>query len=497
MSYGFSIADIARRGHGSPRAAKWCALAAALALAGCAVGPDYQRPSALADGSTPAFKEAQAWKPAQPGRADLASPWWTVYADPQLNTLVERALAANQSLQQAQSQYRQAQALVPAAQAAFFPTLGLGASAARGEAYSQGVSSTATTHAWSLQAGWEPDFWGRISRSAEQAGANAQASADDLAAARLAVQAALVNNYLQLRLADRQSDMYDRLIEGYTKALHITESQQRVGVAGKTDVELARATLASAQAQAQDIRLTRGQLEHAIAVLVGMVPAQFAIARWASDVALPPLPEVPAILPSALLERRPDIAAAERRVAAANANIGVVRAAWFPRLTLSASYGNAGPGLDNWSATPFEAWAVGSALAAVLLDGGLRSAQNEQARAAFDGAAAAYRQVVLNGFQEVDDNLTATSELQREISFQNTAVQSSRVAERAILNQYRAGTAPYTAVVTVQASMLANERTALQLQGRLYAASVTLIKAIGGGWNAAQGNPAATPTETK
>jgi NodT family efflux transporter outer membrane factor (OMF) lipoprotein len=451
----------------------------------------------LLDGAAPAFKEAGAWKAAQPGQADVAAKWWTVYQDAQLNALVDQALKANQTLVQVQNQYRQALALVPAAQAAFTPTLGLNANVARSEAYSQGVSSTNTTHAWSLQAGWEPDFWGRISRSVELAGANAQASADDFAAARLTVQATLVNNYLQLRLADRQSDMFDRLIQGYTKALQIAQSQQRMGVASKTDVELANATLSAAQAQAQDIRLTRAQLEHALAVLVGTLPAQFSVARLAPDAALPQLPDIPAIVPSELLERRPDIAAAERRVAAANANIGVVRAAWFPRLTLSASYGNAGPSFDNWLYTPFEAWAVGGALAATLFDGGLRSAQNDQAKAAFDGAAAAYRQIVLNGFQEVEDNLSAMAELQREINYQNAAVQSSRVAERAILNQYRAGTAPYTAVVTVQASTLANERTALQLQGRLFAASVTLIKAIGGGWMAVPGTPNAVAAQTE
>jgi NodT family efflux transporter outer membrane factor (OMF) lipoprotein len=463
---------------------RWSVTFGVLLLAGCAVGPDYQRPSALADATAPAFAQSTAWKPAQPGQADSNAPWWAQFQDATLNQLLAQAMQSSQTLAQAQAQYRQALALVPAAQAAYMPTLGLTAGAGRSEAFTQGVSNVGNSHAWSLQAGWEPDFWGRVSRSVELAGAAAQASADDLAAARLALQASLVNDYLQLRMLDRQSDLYDRIIDGYTKAWHITQAQVRLGVASKTDVELANATLASAQAQAQDIALSRAQLEHAIAVLVGKLPAQLSIAPLAPEAALPAQAVVPAIMPSELLERRPDIAAAERRVAQANANIGVVRSAWFPNLSLAASYGNAGPLLDNWFYTPYEAWAVGGTLAATLFDGGLRTAQNDQAKAAFDAAAAAYRQTVLNGFQEVEDNLSAISQLQRELEFQTVALQSSRVSERATLSQYRAGTTPYSTVITVQAVTLSSERAVLQLQARLYAASVTLVKAIGGGWHA-------------
>lgn len=490
MHTGFKTIDrTALRGWRQSAAMSISAITLAV-LAGCAAGPDYQRPSALADAAPLAFKEDAAWKSAQPAAVDTTEPWWTAYADAQLNALVTQANASNQSLAQAQAQYRQAQALVPAAQAANTPTLGLSASEGRAQAYTQGAPTLGNSHAWSLQAGWEPDFWGRISRTVEAASANAQASSDDYQAARLAVQASVVNNYLQLRLADRQSDLYTLLIAGYTKSLQITQAQQRLGVASPTDVELANATLQSAQAQAADIGLTRSQLEHAIAVLTGNIPARFSIARLPADGLAPQLPTVPAILPSELLERRPDIAAAERRVAAANANIGVAQSAWFPSLKLAASYGNAGPSLDNWFFTPFEAWAVGGTLAATLFDGGLRTAQNAQAKAAFDAAAAAYRQTVLNGIQEVEDNLSAMAELQHEMQYQEAAVQSSRNAERAILSQYRAGTTPYTAVVTVQASRLTNERTLLQLQGRMFTASVALIKAIGGGWSSSTANTA-------
>jgi len=474
-------------------------LAPLLALAmlgGCASGPDYQRPAALTDASPPSFSADAPWKPAQPGQADIQAQWWTAYHDAALDALVAQAMAANQTLAQAQALYRQAQSLVPAAQAADSPSVGVSAAMGRSEAYSQGVSNTGPTHAWSLLAAWEPDFWGHVSRSVELAGANAQASAADAAAARLLVQASVVNDYLQLRMADRQSDLFDAVVSGYAKALKITEAQYRMGVANRTDVELAKATLSNAQAQAQDTLLTRAQLQHALAVLLGKIPAQFSIARLAPEQSLPALPEVPAIIPSQLLERRPDISAAERRVAAANANIGVVQSAWYPNLMLSASYGNAGPSLGNWFNTPYEAWAIGGSLAATLFDGGLRDAQRDQARAAFDAAAAAYRQSVLNGFQEVEDNLSAIAELQRELEFQNLATASSRASERAILSQYRAGTALYTAVVTVQASALANERAALQLQARLFAASVTLIKAIGGGWHAGQDAQASGAVQT-
>jgi len=483
MFFGFHSSAMTRRIGWCTAAARCCTALTLTALAGCAVGPDYQRPQVLPDSVQPAFKESGAWKPAQPGQVDSSEHWWTAYNDAVLNQLVEQAGRANQTLAQAQAQYRQAAALVPAAQSAGLPTLGVSASEGRGQAFTEGVNALSPSHAWSFQAGWEPDFWGHVSRSVELAGASAQASAADYAAARLTVQATLVNDYFQLRMLDRQSDLYQRVIEGYQKALHITQAQYRLGVAAQADVALANATLTSAQAQAADIRLTRGQLEHAIAVLTGVLPAQFSIAALAPDAALPEPAQVPSVVASELLQRRPDIAGAERRVATANANIGVVRSAWFPSLTLGASYGNAGPDLANWFYTPYQAWAVGGTLAATLFDGGLRTAQNDQARAAFDAAAAAYRQTVLAGFQEVDDNLTAIAELRHEIAFQNAAVQSSRLSERSILSQYRAGTAQYTAVITVQATTLANERAVLQLQARLYAATITLVKALGGGWH--------------
>ena len=471
------------------------ALSATLALAACAVGPDYKRP-APPPGTDLAFKEmGDAWKQATPGTMDASGAWWKLFGDAQLDALVDEANQANQTLKQAQAQYAQAQALVQGAQSAWFPTVGISASGQRARTISNGVSSLGDGHAWSLNASWEPDFWGRVSRQVEAAGDNAQASAADLAAARLTVQAAVVNNYVQLRLADRQKALFATTLEGYRKSLGITQSQFRAGIVTRSDVALAQATLSAAEAQAVDVDLTRRQLEHALAVLLGKTPAGFTLAPAQMVIGTP---VIPPLLPSTLLERRPDIAGAERRVAAANANIGVAEAAWYPNLTLGSSGGYQGPGFGNWFSTPGRVWALGATLAGTLFDGGLRKAQNAQARAAFDAAAASYRQTVLGGFQEVEDNLAALNDLASERTSQEAAVKASQDAERVALSQYRAGTATYLSVVTAQALALTNERTALQLEGRQVAASVALIKAIGGGWDASQlpGPTAAAATTT-
>lgn len=459
-------------------------LALAASLAGCAVGPDYQRPS-LPDGvSAPAFKETGAWKAASPGTADAAHPWWTGFGDPRLDALIDEADLANQNLRLAEAQYREAQALVQNAQAGWSPTVGLNVSGQRARSLSSaGVPVQGNTHAWSLQAAWEPDLWGRVRRAVEGASDNAQASEADLAAARLAVQSAVANDYIQLRMSDAQQRLYDRTIEAYRKSLQITQSQYRAGVVTRADVDLANTTLQSTQALAIDTQLTRRQLEHAIAVLLGKTPSQFSIAP---DDSLPRLPAVPMGVPSELLERRPDIAGAERRVAAANAGIGYAQAAYYPTLSLTAAGGFAGAGFGNWFAAPGKVWALGAAVAQNLIDGGQRSAQVAQARAAFDASSASYRQTVLAGFQEVEDNLAALDVLAQERQVQDGAVASARNAERVSLSQFRAGTTTYLAVITAQTLALNNERTALQLQSRQFAAHVALVKALGGGWSASQ-----------
>ncbi len=457
--------------------------ALAVVLAGCAVGPDYTRPTPPSGIEQPAFKESSLWKPAAPAFPDSASAWWEAYGDAQLDALVEAANRANQSVQQAEAQYRAAQALVEGARAGFFPTVGVGASVNRGRSLANGVGSTGDSHAWSLQASWEPDLWGGVRRRNEAAEASAQASAADLAAARLAVQAAVVNNYIQLRLADQQKDLFVRTTAGYEKALALTEAQYRAGVVTRADVALARNALAAARAQAVDVDLTRRQIEHALAVLVGKTPAAFALAMAPLATSLP---QTPTGLPSTLLERRPDIASAERRVAAANAEIGVAIAAWYPNLTLGANGGYQGAGLGPWLLTPERVWALGASLAATLFDGGARSAQLAQARANLDAAAAAYRQSVLGGFQEVEDNLAALGDLEREGVQQEEAARAAHESEQVLLAQYRAGTTAYTSVITAQAAALVADRALLQVESRRYAASVALIKALGGGWSAAR-----------
>ncbi|MCL2830994.1 MAG: efflux transporter outer membrane subunit [Betaproteobacteria bacterium] len=460
------------------------ALAAAALLAGCAVGPDYARPAPPPGTDLPAFKESGQWQPAAPAEIDARSGWWRVYGDPQLDALVEEANQANPTLAQAEAQYRQAQAAVQGARAAFFPTVGLNASGNRGRSISNGIISEGNSHAWSLQASWEPDLWGGVRRQVEAADDSAQARAADLAAAQLAVQAAVVDDYIQLRLDDQQLALYARTIEGYRKALALTQAQYRAGVVTAGDVALAQNTLAAAQAQAVDLELTRRQLEHALAVLLGKTPGAFSLpalpldAHWQVV-----LPATPAGLPSQLLERRPDIAGAERRVAAANAQIGVAQAAYYPNLILGASGGYQGSGFGPWFLTPGRVWALGAALAATLFDGGARSAQVEQARAALDAAAASYRQTVLGGFQEVEDNLAALGELAVERVAQEEAARAAHVAEQVYLAQYRAGTGLYTSVATAQAQSLAADRAVLQLRAREFAASVALIKAVGGGWS--------------
>jgi NodT family efflux transporter outer membrane factor (OMF) lipoprotein len=457
-----------------------CAAFAGAWLGGCTVGPDYQRPAA----DTPAaYREAvpddHQWKVAEPRQVDLSQPWWSGFDDALLNDLVAQANAANQTLRQAEAQYRQSRALAQAARAGLFPTLGAGVSVGRARTNPLGIISVSNAHAASLDASWEVDLWGQVRRTIEAARDNSQASAADLAAARLTIQGELVQDYIQLRVIDVLKALYARTLAAYEESLKLTQSQFRAGVATSGDVALAQVTLSAAQAQAIDLDVQRSQLEHAIAVLLGRAPAEFALAPDAFT--MRPL-AVPPGLPSALLERRPDISAAERRMAAANANIGVARAAYFPSLVLSAVGGASSSSLANWFGPPGRVWSLGAALAGTIFDGGLRNAQNDQAVAAYDGAVAAYRQTVLNGLQEVEDSLSALRVLDQEVAVQDRAVEAARVAERVSLAQFRAGTGSYLGVVTAQALALSNERTAIQLRGRELAASVALIKAIGGGW---------------
>jgi NodT family efflux transporter outer membrane factor (OMF) lipoprotein len=464
---------------------------AATLLCGCTLGPNYARPEIEAPA---AYKEAQDWKTAQPRETEPRGPWWTVFNDPQLDALLEQVEVSNQTIKAAEARVREARALTQQAQAAYFPIVTANASATRGggratiggstDVSGGGVGGAVrNSYNVSLDVNWEIDLWGRVRRTVEAGEATAQASVADLEAAKLSAQAQLAEDYFLLRAQDAQIRLLSETVDAYQKSLQLTRNQYAVGVAARADVAQAETQLKSTQAQALDAGVQRAQLEHAIAVLLGKAPANFSIAPEAVVTTFPP---IPLGLPSELLERRPDVAAAERRTAAANAQVGVAEAAFFPSLSLSATGGFQSSVLSQLFTLPSRYWSLGPALAATIFDAGLRRAQSAQAMAAYDENVANYRQTVLAGFQEVEDNLAALRILEQEAAVQDEAVKSARESLTITLNQYRAGTANYLAVVVAQAVALSNERTALTILGRRLTASVTLIKALGGGWDAAQ-----------
>jgi len=478
-------------------------LGAALLAGGCTVGPDYVRPAV----ETPAaFKEAQNWKVAQPRDNLPRDRWWEAFGDSMLNDLVAQVEINNQNVKFAEANVRQARALTDQARSAFFPTVTGNASATRaggqrgssGNTGNSGVGSSggggpANLYNLSLDATWELDLWGRVRRNVESSEAAAQASVADLGGATLSAQALLAQDYLLLRVQDADIDLLNSTAAAYEKSLQLTRNQYAAGVAGRSDVVLAETQLKSTQAQAINAGVQRAALEHAIAVLMGKPPAEFSIAP---EPLKRNFPDIPPGMPSDLLERRPDIAAAERRAAAANAQIGVAEAAFFPTVTLSATGGFASTAVSNLFSAPARYWSVGAALAQTLFDAGLRQAQTAQAIAAYDANVATYRQTVLGGFQEVEDNLAALRLLEQEAAVQDEAVKAARESVTITMNQYRAGTANYIAVVVVQAALLNNERAAVTILGQRYAASVALIKALGGGWSLKEAAPQTASSKT-
>ncbi len=458
-------------------------LATALLLAGCAVGPDHRRP----DAPVPAqFREAEGWKLAEPADTQATQAWWKHFHDPQLDQLVEQVDLSNQSIRIAEARFRQATALLDAAQALALPSL----NATSGVTRSQGVTTTTTggttanagapirnTSRLSLTASWEPDLWGRIARASEAAGASAAAVGADLQAARLSARAAVTQAYLQLRINDAQHALLARTVAAYTRSAEITRHRFDAGVAARADVTQAQAQLKTAQAQLIDLGIQRRQLEHAIAVLTGKAPAEL---RLAPSSTLPEVPRVPGLLPSALLERRPDIAAAERRVAAANAQIGVAQAAFFPTLTLGVTGGTQGSALARVLSLPNSFWSLGPNLALTLFDGGARSARKDQAVAAWEESVASYRQTVLTAFQEVEDNLAALQILDAEARAQAEALAAATESLELVNNQYLAGTVSYLNVTNAQTVALNAERARLDILVRRLTGSVALFKAIGG-----------------
>ena len=452
-------------------------------IAGCAVGPDYRKPEAP---TAVQYKELQGWREAQPQDQLPRGSWWTVFGDAELDRLMQRVEISNQNIRIAEARLRQARAVADQARAGLFPTVSANASATRSKSPSLSNQPNFATGAVNnynlgLNAGWELDLWGRVRRSVEAGEANWQASAAQLEAARLSARATLAQQYFALRVADTTKRVLEDTVKAYARSLELTQNRYNAGVAARVDVVQAEVQLKSAQASLIDVGVDRAQLEHAIALVLGDVPANFALAP--SDLAIR-MPQVPVALPSELLERRPDIAAAERTMAAANAQIGVAKAAYFPTLTLTGATGFRTTNLANLLSAPSRFWSLGAAAVEGIFDGGLRRATSDQALAGYDVQVATYRQAVLTGFQEVEDNLAALRILEEEAALQDEVVLAARHALELTTNQYSAGVVSYLNVITAQTTALANERTAVNVLGRRLTASVGLIHALGGGWTA-------------
>lgn len=448
-------------------------VACAVLMAACTVGPKYERPNVV---TPPEYKESKDWKVAEPKDGVPRGKWWMIFGDAVLNELAEKIETSNQDLRFAEAQLRRAQALTRGARAGRWPVLTGDVSVTRSGG---GRRNESTNYDLGAGASWDLDLWGRVRKSVEAGEASEAASAADLESVRLALQSELVLTYLQLRVLDAQRLLFDETIEAFTKSLQLTRNRYEAGLAGRVDVAQAEAQLKSTQAQALDLGVQRAQFEHAIAVLQGRAPAEVSIK---ADALKAVMPSIPAGVPSALLERRPDIAAAERRVAAANAQIGVAMAAQYPSLTLSASAGLASSSVSNWLSLPSRVWAFGPALAQTLFDGGARRSVTDQAIASHEATVASYRQTVLSAFREVEDSLAALRILEQEAALQADAVKAARLTLELTNNQYRAGIVSYLNVVSAQTTLLSNERSTLTLQGRRLAAAAELIRALGGGW---------------
>jgi len=455
-----------------------------VALTGCAVGPDYRKP----DAPVPAqFKELEGWHAAQPRDELPRGSWWEVFGDPELDGLMKRVDISNQNIRAAEARVRQARGVADQARASLFPTVTANASVTRIKAPSLAnqpnfASGAVNNYNLGLSVpSWELDLWGRIRRTVESDEASWQASAAQLEAARLSARATLAQDYFALRVADTTKRLLEETVQGYQRSLELTQNRYNAGIVARVDVVQAQVQLKSTQAQLIDVGVNRAQLEHAIAMLVGEPPANFALAP--ADLALK-VPAVPVALATELLERRPDIAAAERAIAAANAQIGVAKAAYFPALTLSASTGFRTTNLANLLTAPSRFWSLGAAAAEGLFDAGARRAVSDQAVAAYDAQVATYRQTVLAAFLDVEDNLAALRILEQEAALQDEVVQSARHALELTTNQYKAGVVSYLNVITAQTTAYNSESAAMNVLGRRLTAAVGLVRALGGGWSA-------------
>lgn len=452
-------------------------LALALLVSACAVGPDYKRP----DVAMPvAFKEAKGWTAAVPKDNQSKGEWWSVYQDPQLSSLLSQVQISNQNVAQYAAQYRQAQALVTQARSDLYPSVDATAGSTR-SATSSSVSNKQTAQ---LSASWELDLWGKLRRTAEEQDASAQASKADLADATLSAQSELAQDYFQLRVMDQQIALYKQSIDAYQRYLTVIQNQYAGGNTSRGTLAQAQTQLESTKASALDLQWQRAQLEHAIAVLIGKPPAQFSLAASNVKLNLPPMPDA---LPSQLLQRRPDVAAAERTMASSNAAIGVATAAYFPDLTLSATGGYTGSALHNLFSLPNRVWSLGPELSMTVLDFGATRGKVAQAEAAYDADVASYRQSVLTAMQEVEDYLVELHTIDIELVARQNAADSAKESARVTYNQYQAGMIDYLDVATTENTSLTQQQSVLSLQSTQMVTSVKLIAALGGGWNGDMG----------
>ncbi|QYF92440.1 efflux transporter outer membrane subunit [Massilia sp. PAMC28688] len=450
-------------------------LALAAALSACAVGPVHQVPVTP---SPPAFKEAAGWVAATPADALERGPWWTLFQDPVLNELVPQVEVSNQNVAAAAAAYAQARALVAQQRAALFPSVSLGLSGERAGGRDRDAQAS---YRLNLGGSWEPDVWGRLRSGVTSARAGAAASAADLASARLAAQGELAANYFQLRQSDAQRALLATTIDGYARVLQITKNRFEAGIAGKSDILQAETQLANARVEELSLTRQRAQLEHAMAILIGKAPAQFALAPVPWQVSVP---AIPVGVPSLLLQRRPDIAAAERDVAAANARIGIARAAYYPSIGLSGALGSGGSKVGDLFSASNLLWSFGTSVAQSVFNAGATRASVAGAEAAHQVAVARYRQTVLAAFGEVEDQLVAARVLGEQLALREQASRAADQVETQMLNRYKAGQVGYTDVVQAQATALSARRALVQLQADRQTTAVALIQSLGGGWQA-------------
>ena len=493
--------------NGGARRLRPAAVLCVLLLAGCAVGPDYRRPdidlgAAYGQAAEPVDPTANAgWVQVKPGEEALRPDWWTLYGDNTLNQLMTGLEEENLDIRMAEARYRQAQASLQSARSGLFPTIGSNASAERSgsgggsvEGREGGTGSfgggPSNSYALSTSVSWEIDLWGRVRRSVEAGEAALRASDADMADVRLSMQSTLAQTYFSLRVMDAEIRLLEQTVQAYERSLQMTQNRYQAGMSTAADVAAARTQLENARTQVLALQRQRAQLEHAIAVLLGRPPSTFQLAA-SGDV--PMLPRVPVGIPSELLQRRPDVAAAERRMAEANAQIGVAQAAWLPSLTLGAQGGFRAGQWAEWLTAPARFWAIGPALALTLFDGGARSAALAQARATFDLQALSWRQTVLTALQEVEDLLVQLRVMGMEQETQGRALEAARESLRLTQNQYEAGLIDYLSVVQTETTALNTERSALSLLSERLSASARLMAALGGGWDQSSARTNATP----